>query len=167
MIGQQFIFLLLLSSMVALSLANKGKLVMSPCANGAVKTQEQVEADLLSWKDCPWQRADVINWTKRGFDLNGDGGIDEDECNEARNYYFKPAERIWGESCGAVMDHCDCDGDGLIDETDFLSSGMTCIRNCAKAKEVWYFLGSRILNGKPFSGVAKADESFKPDKIQD
>lgn len=145
--------------------SSKSELMPSICVNGGTKTRADYEADQASWIGCPWQRSDVIEWTGRGFDLNGDELIDEDEINTARHYYFEDYELIFGETAAEVLDHCDCDGDGFISTDDFLNSKMTCIRNCNKAREVWWFLGSRIANGVPYSGKVKPDAKDRPQDL--
>lgn len=146
----------------ARSSSGKDVLVPSKCVYGVSKSKLAYEEDINSWKTCPWQRFDVINMTGLGFDLNGDQLIEPYEIEFAKHYYFSPIELIFGESTKEVMDHCDCDGDGYISQDDFLNSDMSCIRNCDKAREVWWFLGSRIANGKPYSGVAIPDAKDRP-----
>lgn len=157
-------FLSIFHSVYVAARSNKSPtdLISSKCLNGASKTRAAYEADLASWKNCRWQRSDVINMTGMGFDLNGDKFIDAYEIEFARHYYFSAPELIMAESTKEVMEHCDCDGDGVISEEDFLNSDMSCIRNCDKAAEVWYFLGSRIKNGIPYTGVNVPNEKDRP-----
>lgn len=133
----------------------------SKCVNGVSKTKATYDSDINSWKNCKWQRSDVINMTGLGFDLNGDQVIDAYEIEFARHYYFTSFELVFGESTKEVIEHCDCDGDGRISQEDFLSSEMSCIRNCDKAEEVWWFLGSRI-GSKPYSGVNMPKDTDRP-----
>lgn len=139
-------------------------LIPSKCANGVSKTRAAYEEDINSWKTCRWQRSDVINMTGLGFDLDGDKRISAYEIEFARHYYFTSMELVFGESTKEVMEHCDCDGDGFIDQDDFFNSDMSCIRNCAKGTEVWWFIGSRI-GDHPYSGVHAPDPKDRPEAL--
>jgi hypothetical protein len=137
------------------------------CKNGKVKTFDVFTANQNSWHKCKFQRNDIINITKNGFDVNGDGFIEMWECEKARNFYFKPAELAWGESCQVVMNNCDCDGDGKISHDDFIKSYMHCVESCAKAEQVDFFLGRRIVNGTAYTtGKNEVSDDEMPDSLK-
>jgi hypothetical protein len=135
------------------------------CTNGLTKTKADYEADLASWKNCRWQRMDIVNLTNVGFDLNGDGGIDIDECGTARHEYFSLEESVWGETCKEVITKCDCDGDGIITAWDFENSSFHCVPNCFKANLIWWLLGSRIANGKAYTGKLAPNPKDMPAEV--
>jgi len=128
------------------------QLLPAPCVNGEVMTRGDHQKDLDSWKKCPVKREQVMAINRMGFDINGDGSIDMDECNQARHYYLSWAERMVAESCDKVFEHCDCDGDGMISEEDFKRSVFTCLRNCKAGVMINHYIGSRMKNGKAFAG---------------
>jgi hypothetical protein len=128
------------------------ELLPAPCVNGEVMTRGKHQQDLNSWKNCPVKREEVMAINQMGFDINGDGSIDMDECNQARHYYLSWIERTVAESCDKVFEHCDCDGDGKISKEDFQRSVFTCLRNCKAGVMINHYIGSRMVNGKAFSG---------------
>lgn len=156
------VFLLFVGSSFARKHAHKsedstegtsGDDVMEPlCVNGKMVTRARREENLKSLENCPLNRDDVIAIFKKGFDINQDGWFTMDECEKARTYYLKWWERPEAESCAEVFDHCDCDGDGRINEQDFTDARDTCLRNCDTLKMINFFIGSRMV-GDAFEGV--------------
>ena len=127
------------------------ELLPSPCVNGETMTRQKHQDDLDSWIDCPVQREQVMKINEQGFDIDGDGNIDMDECVLARRFYLeKWIERAIAESCDKVFEHCDCDGDGLISTEDFLNARFTCLRNCKAGVMINHYIGSRMVDGKAF-----------------
>lgn len=114
-------------------------------------TRGKHQADLDSFKDCPYQREDVLKAFHRGFDIDGSGKIEFDECKKARKYYLSWPERLVAEPCETVFRHCDCDGDGSISPEDFLNSKFTCLRNCETIVMANHFIVSRM-KGEAFQG---------------
>lgn len=138
--------------------------VSSPCVDGVTRKLSQVRADNRSWDAYDFVREDVIGYMKLGFDQNGDGYLSEDECNDARNYYFSSFELQWGETCRTVMLRCDCDGDGLISQDDFEKSYMTCLRRGIDGARVKYLIGGRISSQGAFKGkIMPSKDAEYPD----
>lgn len=121
------------------------------CANGETMTRSAHQADLDSFKTCPYQRADVLQAFHKGFDINQNGRIEFDECEKARKYYLTWYERAVAEPCETVFRHCDCDGDGGITPEDFLNAQFTCLRNCDTIVMANHFIVSRM-RGNAFEG---------------
>lgn len=138
--------------------------VSSPCVDGVTRKLSQVRADNRSWDDYDFVRDDVIAYMKLGFDQNGDGYLSENECNEARSYYFTSFENQWGETCRTVIMRCDCDGDGLISLLDFKMSYMTCLRRGIDGARIKYLIGERISSMGAFQGkIMPSKDSEYPD----
>jgi len=127
--------------------------IMEPlCANGKLVTRARREENRKSLESCSLKREDVIAVFRKGFDINNDGWFTKDECEKARGYYLKWWERPEAESCDKVFEHCDCNGDGRINEQDFEDAKDTCLRNCDTLKMIDFFIGSRM-EGNAFEGV--------------
>lgn len=167
MIRPLFVLFLLFSALVLTVSAGKhahhgdgedsegtsGSDIMQPlCVNGKMVTRAEREENLKSLETCELKREDVIAYFGKGFDINGDGWFTMDECEKARVYYLKWWERSVAESCVEVFAHCDCDGDGRINEQDFTDAKDTCLRNCKTLKNIQFFIGSRMV-GNAFEGV--------------
>lgn len=133
------------------SSVNMDEYLPAVCANGETMTRRQHQHDVDSFKNCPYQRSDALSIFNKGFDLNGDGGLDIEECNLARNYYLTSLERAFVEDCDTVMKHCDCDGDGVITMDDLEKAVFTCIRDCKTATIVATYISSRM-KGNAFEG---------------
>ncbi len=139
-------------------------IISSPCVDGVTRKLSQVLADNRSWDDYDFVRDDVIAYMKLGFDQNDDGYLSEEECNEARSYYFTPFELQWGETCRTVIMRCDCDGDGLISLDDFQNSYMTCLRRGIDGARIKYLIGQRISKMGAFKGkIMPSKDSEYPD----
>jgi hypothetical protein len=48
------------------------------------------------------------------------------------------------ESCQVVFDHCDCNGDGLIDKEDVIKAVDYCLNTCPKVLDFWKYVGSHM-----------------------
>lgn len=144
---------------------DENALMPPKCANGRTMTYKQYEANKESWVTCRWQRIEVIDWVKLGFDLDGDEQLSLDEIITARNFYFNKLERRLGEAATTVMTNCDCDGDGYITRQDFIDADFSCLADCRKAGYIYYFIGSRIVNGTAFGAKQDPDESYKPEDM--
>lgn len=129
------------------------------CANGKVISLERQEENRKSLETCRLKREDVIAVFRKGFDISGDGWFTPDECEKARGFYLKWYERALAstETCAKVFEHCDCDGDGRINEKDFEDAKNTCLRNCDTLVMIDFFIGSRM-KGNAFEGVKDENE---------
>lgn len=139
------------------------ELVYSPCKNGISHPKSVVEEDQASWLTCSHQRAEVIEYMKRGFDLDNNQMWDIDECEMARQYYFSPMERMLAAkiSCEDIFFRCDCDGDGSISQEDFEMSYLSCLRNCDRAMLIKRLVLDRMPTDHAFEGKidTKVDKS--------
>lgn len=133
------------------SYADPNELLPAVCVNGETMTRAQHQKNLDSFKHCKYQRSDAIAIFNRGFDINGDGGLDKHECNLARNYYLTSLERVFVEDCDTVFKHCDCDGDGLVTIEDLVRAEFTCIRDCKTATIIADYISNRM-KGDAFEG---------------
>ena len=136
-----------------------GETIVSDCINGYVKTRAEYQRDLVSWKTCEWQRSQIIDYMKKGFDVNNNGKLEFWECEKARHFYFNDEELKFGESCEKVFARCDCDNSGEIDLEDFENSYLFCLRDCRAAKRVWFFIGSRMPTGNAYEGLQAPDDN--------
>ena len=136
-------------------------LIASPCVDGVTRRRSQIEADRRSWDDYPFNRSDLIEYMKLGFDVNDDQHLSPDECKMARDYYFTPFELQWGETCATVFARCDCDGDGLISQWDFENSYMTCLRRGLDGARIQYLIGGRIASKGAYKGKIMPSEGSK------
>jgi hypothetical protein len=130
---------------------NGDELLPAVCENGETMTRAKHEADVASFKNCKYQRKNATDIFHLGFDINGDGGLDKEECNLARSYYLSGIERLVLETCDEIFDHCDCDGDGKITTADMEKAVFTCLRNCQIVEIVYDHIAARM-KGRAFQG---------------
>ena len=115
----------------------------SLCKNGATVTRGEREANQQSLLECKYDRSNAIEVFKAGCDINKDGFFTIDECYQLRRLLPALIEPF-AESCEEIFRHCDCDGDGIITERDFLTAVDTCLRNCSKIEEFMTKVGPRL-----------------------
>lgn len=144
----------------ALKRNNPDEMVYTPCVNQISHPRSVIEADLKSWETCKYQRSEIIDYMKRGFDLNNDGVWTIDECEFARLYYFNELERMLGETCQTVFFRCDCDGDGQMTIEDFENSRVSCLRNCVAAGRI----KALVLDKMPTSNAFEGKLNIQADK---
>lgn len=128
------------------AIATKNVIVHAPCVLEATRTRAELEAYAKSWAKCKWQRHEIVAYFKRGFDLNGDDALSMDECEFARNCYFDPELRQFGETCKTVFDRCDCGQDGVITAEDFENSYFTCLKDCEAGERIYTYIGQYLEN---------------------
>lgn len=150
--------LLLLLFLIGISavLAAKDVAVRSSCAFPATRTRGELESYAKSWVTCeykgvPLNRSAIIDYFKLGFDLDGDGKLSMKECETARNCFFTKAELQFGETCKTVFDRCDCNQDGVITRTDFERSYFTCLKDCDAGRNIYWLIGSRLVNNTAYT----------------
>ncbi len=114
------------------------------CANGETIRKSEYEADRASFKTCPYNRTEAVDWMKEGFDLNGDGYVTMEECIVCRNEILTWYEKPIAENCELIFRHCDCDGDGRIYPEDFLKAEFTCLRNCDTVMAAHKYIYKRV-----------------------
>ena len=126
--------------------------------------------DSQSWQSCRWQRKQAIEWLSRGFDLNGDGEFDLNECVRARHYYLSDRERLRVPTCERLFSYC---GNGVykcsvggtgsctfyLSLHDFEEYRYTCVASCDAITALWYYVVSRMPTVRAYDYYQPPDET--------
>ena len=164
-----FVVLSAVSEIAAVSHKTATDVLGTPCTGKNYHiTRAQHDWNQESLRTCKFNRSEVVEWAKKGFDLNGDMYIDMAEVKGIRDYYLTPAELASNlvETLDTIFYRCDCDGDGRISNWDFDNTPDTCLRDCGALTRINYFIGSRMADGKAF-GAKKDPDAIDESMLHD
>lgn len=141
-------------------------ILQSVCIGKEGVTRAKHEANLASWKNCRFQREDLVSWVKIFFP-NNTKGLTMEDCLKVRSHYLKGPELAILESCETVFIRCDCDKDGIIDEDDLINTADYCLKDCKAAERLYFCVGSRMVDKNNPFGETKDPEEIDPELIKD
>lgn len=96
-------------------------------------------------KQCEFKRDDTIACMIKYGDINEDRKLDVEEIGIMKKnmlyFYEKFVALLHPDS--EIMEHCDYNRDGFIDEDDFYKSYKTCMPFCFSVTDFNYYICSR------------------------
>lgn len=165
-LGVVLLGILLIQQTDAVSHHKPTDIIQSVCVGKAGVTRAQHEKNLASWKNCRFQREELVPWVQKLFPQNT-LGLSMENCTSVRNKFLKGPELAVMETCETVFIRCDCNKDGIIDEEDLLNTSDYCIKDCKAANRLFFAIGDRIVDMNDPFGATKDPEAVDPDSIAD